>query len=267
MARAEGKQIVGIVDHESSSNASCAIPSPYGSQARPKLQTTRKEISGCSSGVLDGGGGFGRPGIEQPRHSAAAHHRHPDVRRRWLRPTRRRAAATPEDKRISTDSAVEDLDAPLDIVRYEGKLYSLRNRRATVPPRNHKDMFMMQSFKVGPPMSSKHTPPKLIPMALGKLCTRTRSPQTVVRAAETKLAPVENSAHIVSAGFKIGIVCDLRLRVLAITAVTPRSSVARHREALSCFLARHREALSLSLSLSLYLCQVQEAYPQIQHLW
>ena len=30
------------------------------------------------------------------------------------------------------DSAVEDFDAPLDIVRYEGKLYSLRNRRATV---------------------------------------------------------------------------------------------------------------------------------------
>ena len=222
MARAEGKQFVGIVDHESSSNASCAIPSPYGSQARPKLQTTRKEISGGSSGG-GGGGGFGRPGIEQPRHSAAAHHRHPDVRRRWLRPTRRRAAATPEDKRISTDSAVEDLDAPLDIVRYEGKLYSLRNRRATVPPRNHKDMFMMQSFKVGPPMSSKHTPPKLIPMALGKLCTRTRSPQTALQ----------------------------RLRVLAITAVTPRSSVARHREALSFFLARHREALSLSLSLSI----------------
>ena len=221
MARAEGKQIVGIVDHESSSNASCAIPSPYGEP----VQTTRKEISGGSSGGC-GGGGFGRPGIEQPRHSAAAHHRHPDVRRRWLRPTRRRAAATPEDKRISTDSAVEDLDAPLDIVRYEGKLYSLRNRRATVPPRNHKDMFMMQSFKVGPPMSSKHTPPKLIPMALGKLCTRTRSPQTALQ----------------------------RLRVLAITAVTPRSSVARHREA-------------LSLSLSLYLCQVQEAYPQIQHLW
>ena len=121
------------------------------------------------------------------------------------------------------DSAVEDLDAPLDIVRYEGKLYSLRNRRATVPPRNHKDMFMMQSFKVGPPMSSKHTPPKLIPMALGKLCTRTRSPQTALQ----------------------------RLRVLAITAVTPRSSVARHREALSFFLARHREALSLSLSLSI----------------
>ena len=218
MARAEGKQFVGIVDHESSSNASCAIPSPYGEP----VQTTRKEISGGSSGGC-GGGGFGRPGIEQPRHSAAAHHRHPDVRRRWLRPTRRRAAATPEDKRISTDSAVEDLDAPLDIVRYEGKLYSLRNRRATVPPRNHKDMFMMQSFKVGPPMSSKHTPPKLIPMALGKLCTRTRSPQTALQ----------------------------RLRVLAITAVTPRSSVARHREALSCFLARHREALSLSLSLSI----------------
>jgi len=67
LARAEGKQFVGIVDHESSSNASCAIPSPYGSQARPKLQTTRKEISGGSSGG-GGGGGFGRPGIEQPRH-------------------------------------------------------------------------------------------------------------------------------------------------------------------------------------------------------
>ena len=124
------------------------------------------------------------------------------------------------DKLFRDDSAVEDLDAPLDIVRYEGKLYSLRNRRATVPPRNHKDMFMMQSFKVGPPMSSKHTPPKLIPMALGKLCTRTRSPQTALQ----------------------------RLRVLAITAVTPRSSVARHREA-------------LSLSLSLYLCQVLPQRP------
>ena len=33
--------------------------------------------------------------------------------------------------------------------------------------------------------------------------------------------------------------------------VALRSSVARHREALSFFLARHREALSLSLSLSL----------------
>ena len=36
------------------------------------------------------------------------------------------------DKLFRDDSAVEDLDAPLDIVRYEGKLYSLRNRRATV---------------------------------------------------------------------------------------------------------------------------------------
>ena len=37
--------------------------------------------------------------------------------------------------------------------------------------------------------------------------------------------------------------------------------MARHREALSFFLARHREALSLSLSLSLYLCQVLPQRP------
>ena len=131
MARAEGKQIVGIVDHESSSNASCAIPSPYGSQARPKLQTTRKEISGCSSGVLDGGGGFGRPGIEQPRHSAAAHHRHPDVGRRWLRPTRRRAAATPIGPNGHQNSPVSCHGQPLGtIARRHTALAPRRNAQA-----------------------------------------------------------------------------------------------------------------------------------------